>query len=609
MENEIKIPGPEALKEMDTAQLEELCARIRDFLVESVMKTGGHLSSNLGAVELTVALDRTFDPFKDRIVFDVGHQSYVHKLLTGRQAGFETLRSLGGMSGFPKPSESDADAFIAGHASNSISVALGMARARTLTGGDYSVVCITGDGALTGGLAFEALNDAGQSGERLIVVLNDNGMSIKKNVGAVARMLARQRVKPAYYKFKKGYRRVMYTVPGGRAVYRFNHSVKEALKHAILHNSMFEEMGFQYIGPVDGHDLKQLAYLLDAAKNAPGPVLVHVVTKKGKGYAPAEAEPDRYHGVSGAGPKCSGESFSSVFGRRLTELAREDGRICAITAAMEQGTGLDGFAEELPDRFFDVGIAEGHAVSMAAGMAKQGLVPVFAVYSSFLQRAYDMMIHDVAILGLHVVFAVDRAGLVGEDGETHHGAFDVGFLSQVPGMTVWSPSSAAELRDMLDVAVAASGPVAVRWPRGGEGAYKDGGADPVRTLREGTDVLLVSYGRLINEVNAAAELLAAEGISAGVMKLGRICPIDLDAVCAAAESAGRVCVAEESVENGGVGEKIAAEIAERGIKARVLLKNLGSSFTSHGSVSDLFGMLGLDAKGIAASVREEFFRG
>lgn len=609
MEYDIKIPGPEALRKMDYAQLSELCAGIRSFLVESVMKTGGHLSSNLGAVELTVALERTFDPFKDRIVFDVGHQSYVHKLLTGRQAGFETLRSIGGMSGFPKPSESDADAFIAGHASNSISVALGMARARTLTGGDYSVVCVTGDGALTGGLAFEALNDAGQSGERLVVVLNDNGMSIKKNVGAVARMLAAQRVKPAYYKFKKGYRKVMFAIPGGKAIYRFNHSVKEALKHAILHNSTFEELGFQYIGPVDGHDIKQLTYLLEAAKNAPGPVLVHVVTKKGKGYGPAEAEPDKYHGVSPRGERCEGESFSSVFGRRITELARGDGRICAITAAMEQGTGLAGFAEEFPDRFFDVGIAEGHAVSMAAGMAKQGLVPVFAVYSSFLQRAFDMIIHDVAILGLHVVFAVDRAGLVGEDGETHHGAFDAGFLRQVPGMTVWSPSSAAELRDMLDAAIAASGPVAVRYPRGCEGAYREGGADPVRMLREGTDVLLVGYGRLINEINAAADLLAAEGISAGVLKLGRICPIDLDAVCAAAEGAGRVCVAEETVQAGSVGESIACAIASRGIKARVLLKNLGSSFASHGSAADLLAALGLDAKGIAACVREEFFRG
>ena len=609
MEYDIKIPGPEALKEMDPAQLDELCARIRSFLVESVMKTGGHLSSNLGAVELTVALERTFDPFRDRIVFDVGHQSYVHKLLTGRQAGFETLRSLGGMSGFPKPSESDADAFIAGHASNSISVALGMARARTLTGGDYSVVCVTGDGALTGGLAFEALNDAGQSGERLVVVLNDNGMSIKKIVGAVARMLAAQRVKPAYYKFKKGYRKVMFAIPGGKAIYRFNHFVKEALKHAILHNSTFEELGFQYIGPVNGHDIRQLTYLLEAAKSASGPVLVHVVTKKGKGYGPAESEPDKYHGVSPRGERREGESFSSVFGRRIAELARDDGRICAITAAMEQGTGLVGFAEEFPERFFDVGIAEEHAVAMAAGMAKQGLVPVFAVYSSFLQRAFDMLIHDVAILGLHVVFAVDRAGLVGEDGETHHGAFDVGFLRQVPGMTVWSPSSAAELRDMLDAAVAASGPAAVRYPRGSEGAYRDGGADAVRLLREGTDVLLVGYGRLINEINAAAELLAAEGISAGVLKLGRICPIDFDAVCAEAGKTGRVCVVEETVENGSVGESIAAAISERGIKARVLLKNLGSSFAGHGSVADLLSALGLDAKGIAAAVGEELSRG
>lgn len=605
MENINSVPGHEALKEMDCGQLDELCGRIRKFLVESVLKTGGHLASNLGAVELTVALDRTFDPFKDRIVFDVGHQSYVHKLLTGRQEGFASLRSLGGMSGFPKPCESDADAFIAGHASNSISVALGMARARTLTGADYNVVCVTGDGALTGGLAFEALNDAGQSGERMVVVLNDNGMSIKKNVGAMARILAAQRVKPAYFNFKKSYRRLLRSLPGGKALYKFNHGIKEAVKHAILHCSMFEEMGFQYIGPADGHDMRQLTYLLEAAKNAAGPVLLHVVTQKGRGYAPAESEPDRYHGVPAAGHGEGGQSFSSVFGAKLTELAQEDPRICAITAAMEQGTGLSPFAEKFPKRFFDVGIAEGHAVSMAAGMAKQGLVPVFAVYSSFLQRGYDMLIHDVAILGLHVVLAVDRAGLVGEDGETHHGVFDVGYLRQIPGMTVWSPASAAELRDMLELAVKSSGPAALRWPRGGEGAYTAGGAESARLLRSGSDVLLIGYGRMINELIGAAELLAGEKIDAGVLKLGCIAPIDMDAVCAAAERAGLAVIAEEAIENGAVGEAIAAELARRGLAVRVLLRNLGASFTKHGSTAQLLASLGLDAEGIAACVKKE----
>ena len=603
-----KIHSPYDIKKLDNSQLCALAQEIRQVLISTVSENGGHLASNLGAVELTVALERTFDPFRDRIVFDVGHQSYVHKLLTGRQEGFASLRSFGGMSGFPKPCESDADAFIAGHASNSISVALGMARARTLTGEDYNVVCVTGDGALTGGLAFEALNDAGQSGERMVVILNDNGMSIKKNVGAMARILAAQRVKPAYFNFKKNYRRLIRALPGGKAVYKFNHGIKEAVKHAILHCSMFEEMGFQYMGPADGHDMRQLTYLLEAAKNAPGPVLLHVVTQKGRGYAPAETEPDRYHGVPAAGHKESGPSFSSVFGSKLTELARENGRICAITAAMEQGTGLVPFAEEFPGRFFDVGIAEGHAVAMAAGMAKQGLVPVFAVYSSFLQRGYDMLIHDVAILGLHVVLAVDRAGLVGEDGETHHGVFDVGYLRQIPGMTVWSPASAAELRDMLALAVKAEGPVAVRWPRGGEGAYTDGGAERVKLLRGGSDLLLIGYGKMINELTGAAELLAGEGIDAGVLKLGCIAPIDFDAVFDAAGKAGRILVAEDAIGNGAVGEAIAAEAALRGLGLHVTLRSLGSSFTKHGSTAMLLASLGLDAAGIAACVKEELSR-
>lgn len=602
------IPGPKALREMDIGQLDALCAKIRKFLIENVMKTGGHLASNLGAVELTVALDRVFDPFVDRIVFDVGHQSYVHKLLTGRQNGFAGLRTFGGMSGFPKPSESDADAFIAGHASNSISVALGMARARTLTDSDYNVVCITGDGALTGGLSFEALNDAGQSGERVIVVLNDNGMSIKKNVGAMARILAAQRVKPAYFNFKRAYRRILRFIPGGRAIYRFNHGVKEAVKHAIFHCSMFEEMGFQYMGPADGHDLRQLTYLMEAAKNATGPVLLHVVTQKGRGYAPAEAEPDKYHGVAGSDhPSKGGESFSSVFGRRLTELASDNDRICAITAAMEQGTGLCDFAEKYPERFFDVGIAEGHAVSMAAGMAKQGAVPVFAVYSSFLQRGYDMLIHDVAILGLHVVLGVDRAGLVGEDGETHNGVFDVGYLRQIPGMTVWSPASSAELRDMLDAAIASDGPVAVRWPRGSEADYKDGGAVNTKFLREIGDVLLIGYGPLINELVMAADLLAANGIRAGILKLGCISPLDMDSICTAAEKAGRVCIVEDAIENGAVGEAIAAEVARKGLNVKIVLKNLGASFTPQGSVRTLLEHLGLNGRGIAETVRKELF--
>ena len=473
-----RIHSPEDLRALDGSELPLLCDELRGFLVTQVSRTGGHLASNLGVVELTVAIHRVFDTARDRLVFDVGHQCYVHKILTGRADRFPTLRQLGGISGFPKPCESIHDAFIAGHASNSVSVALGMARARTMLHEDYSVLALIGDGALTGGLAYEGLNNAGASGEPLIVILNDNGMSIDRNVGAMSEHLSRLRTKPEYFAFKKAYHNALSGTAAGRALYRFNHSLKTGLKKAMLPNAtMFEDMGFAYLGPVDGHDLAQLTTTLEWAREMKRPVLVHVRTQKGHGYAPAEREPWKFHGVgpfdaaTGAVPPAK-ESFSSVFGRALTELAEEDPRVCAITAAMEDGTGLTPFAGRFPDRFFDVGIAEGHAAAMAAGLAKQGALPVFAVYSSFLQRAYDQLLHDVALSGLHVVFAVDRAGLVGADGATHHGVMDTVFLSGIPNMTVLCPASFAELRAMLRRALfEMTGPVAIRYPRGGEGAF------------------------------------------------------------------------------------------------------------------------------------------
>lgn len=605
--------NPRELKELDISQLNQLCAEIRVFLIEHVSKSGGHLASNLGVVELTVALHRVLDVEKDRLVFDVGHQCYVHKLLTGRMDKFPTLRSFGGISGFPKPCESDCDAFIAGHASNSISVTLGMARARTLTKENYKVVCITGDGALTGGLAYEAMNDAGQSGEPMVVVLNDNGMSIAKNVGSVAGMLSHQRTKPAYYKFKKGYHKLMNKLPGGKHIYNFTHGIKTVIKNAILHCSMFEELGFRYVGPVDGHDMEKLIYFLNYAVEANEPVLVHVVTKKGKGYSPAEKEPDEYHGVGAFNPQiglvCNGNnSFSNVFGKELLKLAEDNEKICAITAAMTTGTGLSAFAGKYPDRFFDVGIAEGHAVTMAAGMAKQNMLPVFAVYSSFLQRSYDMLIHDVAISKLHVVLAVDRAGIVGEDGETHHGVFDVGYLSQIPHMTVFSPSSYNELRDMLRAALNMEGPVAIRYPRGKEGTYREGGADASVVLRKGGDITLVGYGVLINEIILAASILEKADISAEIVKLGRISPLQPDDILASVSKTGRLAVVEDAVSGGSVGEKIAAMLLEAGIPVgRIMLKNLGASFITHGSVPDLLKHLRLDGESIAADIMNGMF--
>ena len=604
-----QIASPADVKKLNRGELELLCGELRQFLVERVSRTGGHLASNLGAVELTVAIHRLYDTSRDRLVFDVGHQCYVHKALTGRQELFATLRQFGGLSGFPKPAESVHDAFIAGHASNSVSVALGMARARTLLGEDRSIIALIGDGALTGGLAYEGLSDAGASGEPLVVVLNDNGMSIDPNVGGVADHLSRLRVRPGYYQFKKGYRAVLDRLPGGRRLYRFNHQVKSGVKRIIYPCSLFEDMGFTYLGPVDGHKIEQLCTTLSWAKDLGRPVLLHVRTRKGRGYPDAEARPEKCHGVPPFDPAVGivekqSIDFSYVLGHELVELAGEDKRVCAVTAAMADGAGLQEFSAAWPKRFFDVGIAEGHAVSMSAGMAKQGMIPVFAVYSSFLQRGFDMLIHDIALQHLHVVLAVDRAGLVGADGPTHHGTQDVGYLTQIPGMTVLCPAGFDELRTMLRTAAAMDGPVAVRYPRGGEGrAFPPWDGTPAAELRQGTDVTLVSYGILINELLDAADLLAERGISAEVVKLHRIAPLEPEAVLASVGKTGRLLVLEDCYETGSIGQQLAAVLAQRGIVPRtVILKNLQGSFAPQGTVQELRRALGLDAGAVADAV-------
>lgn len=607
------IHSPAGLRNLPADQLPRLCEELREFLVKNVAETGGHLASNLGAVELTVAIHRVFDTEKDRLVFDVGHQCYVHKILTGRREAFKGLRQLDGLSGFPKPRESVHDAFIAGHASNAVSVALGMARARTLQREDYSVLALVGDGALTGGLAYEGLNNAGASGEPLIVILNDNGMSISRNVGALPRHLARLRSKPAYYHFKKWYRSLFGREPEKNGLYRFNHGVKTWLKRTLWPGStLFEDMGFTYLGPVDGHDLPRLCDVLTWARELHCPVLVHVNTVKGKGYSFAEKNPDKFHGVSPFDPatglvkKPSGESFSSVFGQTLMDCAQEDNRVCAVTAAMADGTGLTGFAERYPERFFDVGIAEGHGVSMSAGLAAQGMIPVFAVYSTFLQRGYDMLIHDVALEGLHVVLGVDRAGLVGADGETHHGCFDPLYLSGIPGFTVLCPSNFTELRHMLRQALfAISGPVAVRYPRGGEGAFRqDTSAQAAVRLREGSSVTLLAYGMFVNHALEASDMLEKNGIEAEVVKLNCIAPLDgevLEKLC----TAELLLSVEDSFGEGCVGQRAAAALAERGRPLkRLILQNLGGAFAPEGSVVQLEHRYKLDAAGIAGAVRE-----
>ena len=605
------------LSHLSDQEGEALCAQLRRELVETVSETGGHLASNLGAVELTVAIHRVFDTSVDRLVFDVGHQCYSHKILTGRGESMSTLRQYGGIAGFPKPRESVHDAFIAGHASNSVAVALGMARARTALAEDYKVIALLGDGALTGGLAYEGLSNAGECGQQILVILNDNGMSITPNVGGVADHLARQRLKPQYLTFKKHYRRIMNKTAPGRAVYRFTHRLKQALKHAILPCSMFENMGFRYLGPVDGHNLPYLTKILRYAKELDEPVLLHVKTVKGKGFLLAEENPDAFHGVAPFDPSTGklkrepGESFSAVFGRTLTRLAERDGRVCAITAAMTGGTGLERFAARFPERFFDVGIAEGCAVSMAAGMAKQGAIPVFAVYSTFLQRAYDMLLHDAAIDNLHIVLGVDRAGLVGEDGETHHGLFDAAYLDSVPNMTVLAPASFAELEVMLERALfRLDGPVAVRYPRGGEGRYVGtDGEEPETILRRGSDVTLVSYGTEINDVLDAAERLEAQNIQAEVIKLNQLTPLVPEEVESSVRKTGVLLVAEEQCARGGVGQRLLSRLALDGLSPKTVLVSCGDGFVPHGAAGLLKRDLSLDGAGLAKKVLEVLGRG
>ena len=598
------ISSPADVRALDRQRLDELCAEIRAFLIENVAKTGGHLASNLGVVELTLAIHRVYDTSKDRVVFDVGHQCYVHKLLTGRMDAFPTLRCIGGLSGYPKPSESIHDAAVAGHASSSISVALGMARARTIMHEDYSVAALIGDGAMTGGLAFEGMCSCAASGEPMVIILNDNGMAIDGNVGGMASLLSKLHLKPKYIDFKRRYRK---TVGKIEPLYNFNHSIKEWFKKRLLPHSMFEDMGFMYLGPVDGHDIIQLEAVLAWAKEQNRPTLVHVVTQKGRGYSFAEDNPEVYHGVDAFDSDTGinmGEHkcFSCAMGDDLCELAENDKNICAITAAMCSGTGLNKFAERFGDRFFDVGITEGNAVAMAAGMAKQGLVPVFAVYSTFLQRSYDMLIHDVSLSHLHVVLAVDRAGIVGRDGATHQGVFDVAYLSSVPNMTILCPSSYAELKDMLGFAVyGVSGPVAVRYPRGTEGEYKaSAGTAPACVIREGADITLVTYGILLNNVLEAARILEDKGISSEIIKLNQINPLDCDTVLISAGKTGRLLTVEDVCARGSVGMRLLAAAAAQGValKGSAAL-NLGEGIVPHGSAAELERLCGIDARSIA----------
>lgn len=607
-----KVNSPSDVKKLSSEELSLLCAEIRKYLIETISKTGGHLASNLGTVELTVALHRIFDSPEDKFVFDVGHQCYTHKLLTGRREQFDTLRKKEGISGFPKPRESEHDAFIAGHASTSISAAYGIAKAYAIKKEPHYAIAVIGDGALTGGLAYEALNNAGRSKTRLIVILNHNDMSISKNVGAFARYLSTMRSKPGYLKMKHRVDIILSHTPlVGKPLKGWLERSKSLFKTFLYRSTFFEEMGFGYLGPVDGHDLKRLEQVLKRAKEMESPVVIQVETKKGKGYSFAEKNPSAYHATAGfdilhGGDLVETECYSNEAGSELTRLADADERICAITAAMQYGTGLHTFHAAHRKRFFDVGIAEEHAVTFAGGLASRGMIPVFCVYSTFLQRSYDQIIHDLAICGLHAVLCVDRAGIVGEDGETHQGLFDAAFLSQIPSTVVYSPEGYAELRLCLNQAVEKDiGVACVRYPRGKENRTHT--LEPTTEFHfidNGGEDLIVSYGRIFSECYRASQTLEGKGRKVSLLKLTKIHPIPPEAL-ERAVGCKRIWFVEEGIRTGGIAEQFGAALLERGFTGSYRIAAVEDQFVPQGDVAFLLAMLGLDADSIVKRIEEE----
>ncbi len=606
------------IKKLNEEELETLRVEIRQFLVESIAQTGGHLASNLGVVELTMALHLSFDPAVDKIIWDVGHQSYTHKILTGRKDGFATLREYGGMSGFPNTRESETDGFNTGHSSTSISVGLGLAEAREITGEHYHVISVIGDGALTGGMAFEALNNASRLKSNYIIVLNDNQMSISENVGGLNRYLSNFRTADAYMDLKDGVIQSLSKIPvyGERMVKKIRNA-KSGIKQLFVPGMFFEEMGLMYLGPVDGSNMKQLCKTFSEAKRVRGPVIVHVLTHKGEGYGPAERHPARFHGTApfdiDTGVPLSKQSkahYTDVFSTVMKKMGEREPKLVAITAAMEMGTGLKRFHNLYPDRFFDVGIAEEHAVTFAAGMAKAGLKPVFAVYSSFLQRAYDQILHDVCLQNLPVVFAVDRAGLVGKDGATHQGIYDLSYLSSIPNLTIMAPKNKWELSDMLKFAIAAEYPVAIRYPRGNAcDLWKEQRAPIVRgeseLLCEGDDVALFAIGAMVEIAWNVKEKLSDRGISATVVNARFMIPLDERAILLAAKKYPLIVTLEENVASGGFGEHVAALLETRNQSVKFLPVAIENRYVEHGDVERLRKVLGIDADTITEKICEE----
>ncbi len=608
------IDSPCDVKSLGDDELKVLAGEIRDELVNTVSATGGHLAPNLGVVELTLGIHRALDCPEDRVIFDVGHQSYVHKLITGRRDRFNTLRQYGGVCGFPKRAESPYDSFDTGHASDSLSVALGLALARDARGGDETVLVVIGDGSMTGGMAFEALNHIGHLGTRLVIVLNDNEMSISENVGALASYLARVRLDPRYQRLRDGVESRLASTSLGKVMVDAGEAVKESVKQLLVPGMLFEELGLKYVGPIDGQDVSAVEQAVAAAKKTAGPVIVHAVTRKGFGYLHAEDQPDAFHGIgpfsieTGKANSSGGAiSYTAAFSRALLAEAAEDERIVAITAAMPSGTGLDAFAREYPSRFYDVGIAEEHAVGLAAGLATGGRIPVVAIYSTFLQRAYDQLIMDIALQKAHVVFCLDRAGLVGEDGPTHHGVFDLTYLRSIPNMTVLAPADEGELADALHTALKADGPVALRYPRGSGAGVAERPAElwePSRsqTRRQGADVALLAVGRMVGVAEQAAESLAEDGVECTVLNMRWVKPLDLEAIADAARSHRLVVTIEENTCVGGFGSAVVETLADLGLRPSVLRLSVPDCFVTHGAMPTLLAEVGLTPDAVAAAI-------
>ncbi|MBU6135186.1 1-deoxy-D-xylulose-5-phosphate synthase [Clostridium tertium] len=610
-----KITSPGEVKELSNVELEVLAGEIREFLIDSVSKTGGHLASNLGVVELTISLFKSFNLEKDKIVWDVGHQSYVHKILTGRKDQFNNLRKYNGLSGFPKRCESKYDAFDTGHSSTSISAALGMARARDIKNEDNQVVAVIGDGALTGGMALEALNDVGFKKTKMIVILNDNQMSISHNVGGLSTHLNNLRMEPRYNKLKSNINETLSNSNAGKKLASCISRFKDSIKQFVVPSMLFEDMGLKYIGPINGHDIETMTEVLEKAKQIDEPVIIHVVTSKGKGYELAEKNPNKFHGVSpfdlesGEAYIPSERSYSKVFGDAMLDLAKEDERIVAITAAMPDGTGLKGFAKEFPNRFFDVGIAEAHATTLAAGLASANLKPVFAVYSTFLQRAFDQLIHDVCIQNMPVIFAIDRAGLVGEDGETHQGMFDLSYLSQVPNMTVLAPKHLNEIKVMLKWAFTQNGPVAIRYPRGTDCCNEMNPLTEIsygkwERIITGEKIAIIAVGKMLQHALLAKEILKSNGINPTIINATFVKPLDKNMLENLVKEGYDIVTIEDNIINGGFGSYVLMKLYELGFRNKFKALGFKDKFVPQGNVDLLYKENKLDPEGIAEAIIE-----